>query len=293
MTNSLQGVYLPIITPFHRSQVDLDSFRSLLQHYIGLGINGVIPLATTGEAPTIEEEEFFEIVETTVEIVASRIPILIGISANNTIKALHIVQSLAKYAVQGYLVTSPYYNLPSQQGIYEHFRKLAEATDRQIIIYNIPYRTGRNIENETIFRLSKVPNIAGIKDSCGSIAQTIELLREREPGFSVMTGEDMLFYLNVVSGGSGGVLAAAHVQTERFTRVFELVRNNDHRQALQEWNKFSRHIPLLFKEPNPAPVKYVLAKKGLIKSEEVRLPLVTISDALKKTFDQLIQQGAI
>ncbi|MGA2640324.1 MAG: 4-hydroxy-tetrahydrodipicolinate synthase [Spirochaetia bacterium] len=293
MTDLLQGVYLPIVTPFYEEQVDFDSYSLLLRHYLEKGISGLIPLGTTGEAPTIEEEEFFKIVEATLETVASRIPIFVGISSNSTRKALHVIQGLAKYPLQGYLVTSPYYNLPSQQGIYEHFRKLADSTDRKIIMYNIPSRTGRNIENETIFRLSKVPNMAGIKDSCGNIAQTIELLRERDPGFSVLTGEDILFYFNIVGGGSGGILAAAHLQTERFMRIYDLVQKNEHRQALQEWNCISKVIPLLFKEPNPAPVKYVLSRKGLIRSEEVRLPLAPISEGLKRVFDKLIDEGTI
>ncbi|MGA2615900.1 MAG: 4-hydroxy-tetrahydrodipicolinate synthase [Spirochaetia bacterium] len=293
MKESLRGVFLPIITPFFDEQVDFDSYTRLLKHYMGKGISGLIPLGTTGEVPTIDEEEFFRIVETTVETVESRVPILVGVSSNSTKKALHLVEALGKCPVQGYLVTSPYYNLPSQQGIYEHFRTLADSTDREIVMYNIPYRTGRNIENDTIFKLSKIPNIAGIKDSCGNIAQTMELLRERDPGFSVLTGEDILFYFNIVNGGSGGILAAAHLQTECFMKTCQLVQQNDHRAALQEWNRISRVIPLLFKEPNPAPVKYVLARKGLIRSEEVRLPLAPISEGLKKTFDTLIDDGTI
>jgi len=289
----LRGVFLPIITPFQDGRVDYDSYIRLLKHYVDLGINGVIPVATTGEVPTIEEEEYFKIVQTTVETVAERIPILVGVSANSTRKGLHIIESLAKYDVHGYLVTSPYYNLPSQQGIYEHFRTLAESTDRKIAIYNIPYRTGRNIENDTIFKLSRIRNIIGIKDSCGNIAQSIELLRDRDPAFSVMTGEDVLFYFNLVSGGGGGVLAAAHLTTASFVRIAELVWKNDHCAALKEWNEVSRFIPLLFKEPNPAPVKYVLAKKGLIRSDEVRLPLAGISDGLKKTLDALMQEETI
>jgi 4-hydroxy-tetrahydrodipicolinate synthase len=289
----LRGVFLPVITPFLDGRVDYDSYARLLRHYVDRGISGVIPVGTTGEAPTIEEEELFGIVEATVKTVASRIPILVGVSANSTRKALHLIESLARYEVQGYLVTSPYYNLPSQQGIYEHYRRLADSTDRKIAIYNIPYRTGRNVENDTIFKLSTVANIIGIKDSCGNIAQSMELLRDRDPAFSVMTGEDVLFFFNLVSGGSGGILAAAHLQTESFVGIAERVRNNDHCAALKEWNRISRFIPLLFREPNPAPVKYVLAKKGLIGSDEVRLPLAGISEGLKKAFDALIQEGAI
>ena len=293
MTETLRGVFLPIVTPFTGDEVDFDSYRRLLRHYLEQGISGLIPLGTTGEAPTVEETEFLEVVEATVETVGSRVPVIVGISSASTRKALHAIEGLARFPVQGYLVTSPYYNLPSQQGIYEHFKALAGATDRRVLVYNIPYRTGRNVENETILRLSEVPNIAGIKDSCGNIGQTLELLRERDPVFAVFTGEDILFYANLVHGGSGGILASAHLRTADFLRICELVSRNDHRQALQVWNGLARFIPLLFREPNPAPLKYVLARKGLIRSEEVRPPLAPISQGLKAALDALISQGAI
>ena len=293
MTETLRGVFLPLVTPFLGDEVDFDSWRHLLRHYLEHGISGLVPLGTTGEAPTVEEGEFLELVETTVEAVDSRVPVIIGISSASTRKALHAIEQLARFPVQGYLVTSPYYNLPSQQGIYEHFKALAGATDRKVLVYNIPYRTGRNVENDTILRLSELPNIAGIKDSCGNIGQTLELLRLRKPAFSVFTGEDILFYSNLVHGGSGGILASAHLRTADFLRVHELVSKNDHRQALLAWNGLAEFIPLLFREPNPAPLKYVLARKGLIRSEAVRLPLAPISNGLKAALDALISRGAI
>ncbi|HET6450726.1 MAG TPA: 4-hydroxy-tetrahydrodipicolinate synthase [Spirochaetia bacterium] len=293
MAASLQGVYIPLVTPFLHGEVDFESYRRLVTHYRGSGISGIVPVGTTGEAPTVEEEEAARIVEATLECAGTAVSVYVGISAASTRKALHAVQAFSRYPVEGFLVTSPYYNLPSQQGIYEHFRCIAESTDRKVLIYNIPYRTGRNVENETILRLSRLPNIAGIKDSCGIVGQSIELLRERDPAFSVLTGEDVLFYFNLVSGGNGGILAAAHVQTERFVSVCRLVRENNHRDALKEWNTVSRVIPLLFREPNPGPLKYLLARKGLIRSEEVRLPLAPISDALKRVLDQLLADGAV
>jgi len=293
MIRPMQGVFIPMITPFWDGRIDIDSYKQLLRLYLEKGVAGFIPLATTGEAPTIEEDEYFRVLETTIETVAARALIYAGISSNSTRKAEHLIQTLNRYSVDGYLITSPYYNLPSQAGIYDHFARLAEATDRGILIYNIPYRTGRNVENETILRLSKLKEIVGIKDSCGNVSQTIELLRERDPAFSVLTGEDVLFYFNIVHGGNGGVLASAHLHTERFLRIHELVLANNHREALAEWNKISGLIPLLFKEPNPAPVKYILQRKGLIRSAEVRAPLAPISEALKRTFDRMLFEKAV
>jgi 4-hydroxy-tetrahydrodipicolinate synthase len=292
MPNAISGVYLPIITPFSNGRVDMAGYKRLLSHYLQKGIHGVVPLGTTGECPTVEEAECQAIVEATVAV-AKAVPIYVGVSANSTAKGVHQIQSLNRHPISGYLVASPYYNLPSQQGILDHYRALADATDKQILIYNIPYRTGRNLENDTILKLAGVPNIAGIKDSCGIVAQSVELLRERDPRFAVLTGEDIFFYFNVVSGGDGGILASAHLQTERFLRVWDSVQRGDLKSALGEWNVLTKIIPLMFREPNPAPIKYMLAKKGIIDSPEVRLPLAPISEQLRATIDKLIAEQVL
>jgi 4-hydroxy-tetrahydrodipicolinate synthase len=288
-----KGVFLPIITPFHRGAVDHETFRRLVELYVGKGVDGIIPLGTTGEVPTVEDDEYIQILEDTIEVVAERVSIYAGVSSNSTSKCLHLIKKLDRYPLNGYLITAPYYNLPSQDGIYNHFKLISETTERSILIYNIPYRTGRNMENETILRLSKLPNISGIKDSCGNINQTIELIRDRGKDFSVLTGEDILYYFNLVSGGSGGILASAHLKTEVFVAISRLIENGDHKSALQKWGPLSKVVPLLFKEPNPAPIKYVLARKGIIKSDEVRLPLAGISNTLKTILDGLIEADAI
>jgi 4-hydroxy-tetrahydrodipicolinate synthase len=293
MDNAIKGVFLPVITPFIDGKVDSEAYKRILRYYLGRGIHGLIPLGTTGEAPTVEENEYEEIVEATIDVAGGKVPVFVGVSSNSTVKAIHLIQALNRYDVAGFLVTSPYYNLPSQQGIYDHYAKLADSTDKRILIYNIPYRTGRNVENDTILRLSKIPNIVGIKDSCGITAQSIELLREHDPRFSVLTGEDLFFLFNIVSGGNGGILASAHLQTERFIRVWDAVRRNDWQAALPEWNELTKMIPLLFKEPNPAPVKYVLAKRGIIASPELRSPMAQISDGLKAVLDKLISQDLV
>jgi 4-hydroxy-tetrahydrodipicolinate synthase len=293
MTDITRGVFLPVITPFTGGKVDIEAYRRLLGYYLGKGIHGLVPLGTTGESPTIEEDEYNQIVEATIDLAREKVPIYVGVSGNSTRKVVDQIVNLNRYDITGYLVTSPYYNLPSQQGIFEHFAQLAEATSKQILIYNIPYRTGRNVENETILRLSKISNIVGIKDSSGVVSQSIELLRERDPRFGVFTGEDILFYLNIVSGGNGGILASAHLQTERFIRVWEAVQDIDLKTALAEWNKLTKMIPLLFTEPNPAPIKYILAKKGIIPSAELRPPMSGISKKLMAELDRFVAQESI
>jgi len=284
----LSGVWLPIITPFKDGEVDYAGYEHLVDHYVRAGVSGVIPLGTTGESPTIDEAETEALVERTVATVAGRVPILIGVGGNDTRKVVKAVKRLQKHAVQGILSVCPYYNRPSQDGLREHFTRVAEATDRPILIYNIPYRTGVNIANETLLALAAIPNIAGVKDSSGNIAQSLDLLRQRPAGFTVLTGEDAFFYTMLAHGGDGGILASAHVETATFLSVYERMVANDHQGALKAWSRLEPMVPLLFKEPNPVPIKHCLWRQGLIASAECRLPLTRVSDALAKDLDRLI-----
>jgi 4-hydroxy-tetrahydrodipicolinate synthase len=286
--NSLKGVWLPIITPFLQGKIDYQSYQKLIDYYTPKGITGLIPNGTTGECPTIEDDEFEELLEKTVEFNKNRLPIYYGLGGNNTHKVLKQLKIVEKYNVEGILSVSPYYSRPDQKGIFEHFKAISESTVLKVIIYNIPYRTGRNIENDTLFKLAELDNIVGVKDSCGNINQTMDLIFNRPANFSVLTGEDILFYLNLVLGGDGGILAAAHLETEKFVSVMNSINQNDFKSALETWKTIEKFIPLLFKEPNPAPIKYYLAKKGLIKSDELRLPLTGISDNLKHELENFL-----
>ena len=165
---------------------------------------------------------------------------------------------------------------------------LFQNTDLDIVLYNIPYRTGRNIENETLFKLGEKKNIIGVKDASGDFNKTIDLLLNRPDNFSVLSGEDMFFYNSMLLGGDGGVMASAHLRTKEFIKVYNDIKNNDYKKALETWKDLARMIPLLFKEPNPTPIKYLLGRKGLIDSGEVRLPLVEITDELKKELEFLV-----
>ncbi len=285
------GVWLPIITPFNDGEIDYAGYERLVDHYVRAGISGLIPLGTTGESPTIDEAETEALVERTVATVAGRVPILVGVGGNDTRKVVKAVKRLQKHAVQGILSVCPYYNRPSQDGMREHFIRVAEATDRPILIYNIPYRTGVNLANETLLALAEVPNIAGVKDSSGIIAQSLDLLRQRAPGFAVLTGEDAFFYTMLAHGGDGGILASAHVETATFLSVYERMVANDHQGALKAWSRLEPMVPLLFKEPNPVPIKHCLWRQRLIASAECRLPLTRVSDALAKDLDRLIPAG--
>lgn len=281
------GVIIPLITPFKDGKIDFKSYERLVNHLINQGVSGIIPLATTGEMPTISQDESQEIIEKTIEINDGRVNVYVGLGGNNTNEVIKKVKSIEKYNIDGILSVVPYYSRPSQEGIYQHFKGISEETNLDIIIYNIPYRTGVNAENNTIYRLAELENIVGIKDCCGDIKQTTDLLINRPKDFSILTGEDAFFYTTLLLGGDGGIMGSASLKTREFIEVYNLIRENNHQEALEKWRNLYNMIPLLFKEPNPTPIKYCLNRLGLIDSNEVRLPLVDITDSLKDELNKL------
>lgn len=285
----LTGVWLPIITPFKDNKIDYVSYQRMIDYYTKKGISGFIPLGTTGESPVLSDYEFEEMIEKTMEFNNNRLPVYVGIGGNYTAQVIKKVKIAEYYDIQGILSVCPYYNRPSQEGIYYHFKSIAEETPLDIIVYNIPYRTGVNIENETIYKMAEIKNIVGLKDSCGDIKQTMSLLMHPPKDFSILTGEDILFYTTLALGGQGGILASSHLKTESFVDVYNKMKANDQEGALKIWKQLYDFIPLLFKEPNPAPTKYCLKELGLIESPEVRLPLMQISNTLKTKLDKIIK----
>jgi 4-hydroxy-tetrahydrodipicolinate synthase len=286
----ISGVWIPLVTPFKDGQVDLESYPRLIEHYLTRGVSGFFPLGTTGEAPTLDEEEADIIVAATVETVAGRVPVFVGVGGNATRKVVKNIDRLGRFEFPGIVSVCPYYNRPTQDGLLRHFAALSDATDRQILIYNIPYRTSVNLSNDTLLRLAERRNIVGVKDSSGSIAQSLELLARRPTGFSVLTGEDPLFFTMMCNGADGGILAAAHLATARFVEVAHLVASNDHVAARTIWCSLRDFVPGLFREANPMPIKYCLWRQGLIRSPECRLPLSSISEGLARELDRWIDK---
>jgi 4-hydroxy-tetrahydrodipicolinate synthase len=288
---SLSGVWIPLVTPFFEGKLDLQSYERLVEHYIREGATGLFPLGTTGESPVLDEAEASALIERTLAVAAGRVPVFAGIGGNGTAKVVHELKRFEAHAFDGIVSVCPYYNRPGQDGLYAHFSQIAKATDRPIVIYNIPYRTGINLANDTLLRLAdRHCNIVGVKDSSGSLAQSLDLLRRRPPGFAVLTGEDALFYTMLAHGTDGGILAAAHLATQDFVAVFDALRANDHRRAGVLWSRLEPLALLLFQEANPMPVKYCLWRRGLLRSPECRLPLTRISDTLANTLDEIVDR---
>jgi len=289
----ISGVWLPIVTPFVDGAVDFAGYERLLEHYLGKGVSGVFPLGTTGESPTLDEDEMEAIVERTVSLVAGRVPVFVGIGGNATRKVLATLKRLERHRFDGIVSVCPYYNRPSQDGMLQHFTRIAQATDREILIYNIPYRTSVNLANDTLLRLAELPNIVGVKDSSGTLAQSLDLLRQRPEGFAVMTGDDAAFYTMLAHGADGGILASAHVATEEFVAVHAGMLANDHHAARAGWARLESVVPLLFREANPMPIKHCLWRRGLIASPECRLPLTGISRALADELDRALKDAVV
>ncbi len=286
----LSGVYLPVVTPFHDNAVDYESYVNLLNYYKKKDISGFIPLGTTGESPCITDDEYKRIIDVTLETVDGQLPVFAGIGGNFTDKVIKRITEFEHTGIAGILSVCPYYNRPDQNGLFRHFEKISRSTGLHIIIYNIPYRTGVNMSIETLMKLSEYDNIVGVKDSCGDIRQSLDLISRRPEGFAVLTGEDHLFYTTVVNGGDGGILASAHLYTDEFIDLFKHLENNDHQKALEIWNRIREIIPRLFEEPNPGPLKYCLSALELIRSPEVRAPLGEISISLQQQLDRYMEK---
>jgi 4-hydroxy-tetrahydrodipicolinate synthase len=266
----------------------------MVRHYAAVSIDGLILAATTGEGLTLDEtetERLVQIVAAELGAIGRRIPVYLGLSGSYTSKLVKALETTVGWPIDGYLIACPYYTRPSQQGLYQHFAALADATPRPILIYNIPYRTGVNLGNEMMLKLAERGNIVGVKDCCADAMQSFDLLRTRPAGFAVLTGEDALFYTALTQGADGGILASAHIAPRGFAIVRDTLLQGDQPGALAAWQQLADLPRLLFTEPSPAPIKHWLWRIGLIDSPEVRLPMTPITGALAARIDQAIGQG--
>jgi 4-hydroxy-tetrahydrodipicolinate synthase len=291
----LQGLWLPLVTPFRDGELDQGSLRRLVRHYAALPVNGMVLAATTGEGLTLKLEEtarLVAIVRDEIARGANELPICLGLSGSNTQAMLGTLDGTAAWPVDGTLISCPYYSRPSQNGMIRHFSALADQAAHPVLIYNIPYRTGVNLGNEAMLQLADHPNIAGLKDCCAIRAQSMELLRRRPAGFAVLTGKDAQTYEALADGADGAILASAHIETEAFASVAKLLAAGDRDAARTCWRSVSDLTTLLFSEPSPAPIKYWLWRLGLIDSAEVRLPMMEVSAELAARLDLEIQARA-
>jgi 4-hydroxy-tetrahydrodipicolinate synthase len=280
LRSQLQGLWLPLVTPFRDGRLDEASLRRLVRHNAAGPVDGLILAATSGEGLTLDVTELERVVELTrteIDSAGRAMPVCLGLSGSNTLKMLDTLDETATWPIDGYLIASPYYSRPSQRGLLQHFSLLADHASWPIVLYNIPYRTSVNLDNETLLRLAEHPNIVGMKDCGADRAQSIDLLRRRPPGFRVLTGEDAQYYEALEDGADGAILLSAHIETDTFAAVQTLLKQGDRDAALARWESVSDLTEMLFAEPSPAAAKYWLSRTGLIDSAEVRLPMTEVS----------------
>lgn len=301
-TRPLSGLWLPLITPFRDGRLDTVSLQRLIGRYLGepgtVSVDGLIVAATTGEGLTLTEEETAELVTVAARTIADTasgpVPLYLGLSGSDTAQLAATIARTAQWPIDGYLISCPYYSRPSQTGLHDHFATLADATDRPVVIYNIPYRTGVNLANDTLLALASRPNIVGLKDCCADPAQSFDLLRRLPDGFSVMTGEDAQYYTALVHGAQGAILASAHVETAKFANVHNRLIAGDQPGALRQWSAIADLAPLLFAEPSPAAIKHWLWREGDIDSPELRLPMTGVSAGLADRIDaEMVARGVL
>jgi 4-hydroxy-tetrahydrodipicolinate synthase len=288
LRSQLQGLWLPLVTPFRDGELDEASLRRLARHYAAGPVDGLILAATSGEGMTLGMAELERVVALVRDGIADSgrtLPVCLGLSGAGTLKMQDALDETADWPIDGYLIASPYYVRPSQRGLLQHFTALADHAAWPIVLYNIPYRTAVNLENETLLRLAEHHNIVGLKDCGADRAQSIDLLRQRPAGFRVLTGEDAQYYEALTDGADGAILLSAHIETDSFAAVHTHWREGNRDAALACWQGISELTRLLFAEPSPAPAKYWLARTGLIARADVRLPMVEVSAELAARLD--------
>ncbi len=291
---SPRGLWLPLVTPFRDGLLDEPSLRRLVAHYAAEPIDGLIVAGTTGEEATLDLEEterLAVVARSELTRAGSSLPLYLGLSGNATRKMVQGLRRRESWPVDGYLIAMPYYTRPSQQGMVQHFTALAESTDRPILLYNVPYRTASNLGNEAMLTLARLPNIVGVKDCCADAAQSAELLLRRPAEFSVLTGEDPLYYAAQVQGADGAISATAHLHTATFAEVRRKLVAGDRAGAMAAWSSIADLPGLMFAEPSPGPIKHWLCRSGLIDSPELRLPMTGISQALAHRINRRIDQA--
>ena len=278
---ALRGTGVAIITPFKgNSEVDLHALANMIDYVIQGGVEYIVSLGTTGETPTLSKEEKIAIIRYTYEKVSNRIPVVVGIGGNNTQELVNDLQTFPLAKAIAVLSASPYYSKPSQQGIYEHYKALAAASPRPLILYNVPGRTGRNITAATTLRLAReVPNIVGIKEASGDMAQCMELLRDRPEDFMIVSGDDALALPQLACGMDGVISVAANCFPKDFSDMVRFCLKTDFKNAKLLNDKLIAGYEMLFAENNPAGVKAFCSELDLIENA-LRLPVTPVSEEL-------------
>jgi len=273
-----KGAIVAIVTPFTKGKVDEASLRKLIEFQIKNGTDGIVPCGTTGESSTLSHEEHDKVIEIVIDAVNKRVPVIAGTGSNSTAEAIRLTRHAYKAGANGALMVAPYYNRPTQEGLYQHYKAVAEAVPIPIIIYNIPGRTGVNINPDTLARLARIKNIVGVKEASGSIKQMSDVISLCGPNFDVLSGDDLFTLPLMAMGGRGVISVVSNVAPADMAGLVDAFAAGNLKKAQALHFKMSGLIDALFIETNPTPVKAALSLMNKI-SYEVRLPLYKLSDA--------------
>ena len=275
-----QGVMPALITPFRYGKVDEKAFVALIERQIAGGVHGLVPAGTTGESATLSHEEHRRVVELCVQTAAGRVPVIAGAGSNSTAEAIELTQHAKAVGADAVLIATGYYNRPSQEGIYRHFLAVNDAVDIPIVVYNVPSRTIVDIGNETLGRLSKLPNVLGIKDATGEVARVSQQMKVCGPDWVLLSGDDPTGLGYIAHGGHGCISVTANVAPEACAAFYNALMAGDFATARQWQARLITLHKVLFVEPSPGPVKFALSHLGLC-TDEVRLPITPCTDAAK------------
>jgi 4-hydroxy-tetrahydrodipicolinate synthase len=289
----IQGSIVAIVTPMHADgSLDLPGLRKLIDWHIAEGTDGIVIVGTTGESPTVTVEEHCELIKVAVEHTAKRIPIIAGTGGNATAEAIELTRYAKEVGADASLQVVPYYNRPTQEGMYRHFRKIAESVDLPVILYNVPGRTVADMSNETMLRLAQVPGVIGVKDATGNIGRNTDLLRLAPASFAVYSGDDPTAIALMLCGGKGNISVTANVAPRAMHELCVAAMAGNVAEAVRINNQLLPLHNKLFVEPNPVPVKWAMAEMGLME-HGLRLPLAPLGDEWHETVRAALRESGV
>ncbi|SEO57422.1 4-hydroxy-tetrahydrodipicolinate synthase [Nitrosovibrio sp. Nv6] len=289
----IRGSLVAIVTPMHENgELDLERFHALIDFHVAEGTDGIVVVGTTGESPTVDFDEHHLVIKTAVECAAGRVPVIAGTGANSTREAIDLSVYAKNAGADASLSVVPYYNKPTQEGLYQHFRAIAEAVDIPQILYNVPGRTVADIANDTVLRLAEIPNIVGIKDATGDMGRGFDLLCRAPQDFAVYSGDDASALAMLLLGGHGVISVTANAAPRLMHEMYAAAFAGDLAAARAANSKLQRLHQDLFVEANPIPVKWAVAQMGLI-GTGLRLPLTQLSDQYHQVVREAMSKAGI
>lgn len=286
--NKFRGAFVAIVTPFIDGKLDEQGLKDLIEFQIAGGTHGIVPCGTTGESATMSHEEHRRVVELTVKTVAGRVPVLAGTGSNSTSESIELTRAAKDAGADGALMITPYYNKPSQEGLYQHFKAVAEAVDIPIILYNVPSRTAVNMLPETVARCAQIANIVGVKEATADLNQISQVIRLCPKDFAVMSGDDFTSMPTVMIGGTGVISVTSNVAPKDMSAMMDAALAGDIAKAKELHYKLLPLMQAMFIDTNPVPAKTTLAMMGKIKSGLPRLPLYKMNEATEEKLKKVL-----